>query len=137
MTALNLLEKSVKPGQTETIIEYSSGSTVISMSLVARVYYGLPDVRAYLSNKTSETKLRLMQFFGLDITLFGGPSQPEPEDERGGIKAAERMAKESDGVVNPNQYENDNVRPLLKQQEQMLTILNRTGNRIFAGPVLK
>lgn len=105
---MNLLEKSVKPGQTKTVIEYSSGSTVISMSLVARVYYGLPDVRAYLSNKTSTAKLRLMQFFGLDITLFGGPSQPEPEDERGGIKAAERMAKQSDSVVNPNQYENDN-----------------------------
>ncbi|SPO01905.1 probable cysteine synthase B [Cephalotrichum gorgonifer] len=108
MPALNLLQHSVKPGQTQTIIEYSSGSTVISMSLVARVFYGLPDVRAYLSNKTSLAKLRLMQFFGLDITLFGGPSQPEPDDERGGIRAAERMAKESDSVINPNQYENDN-----------------------------
>ncbi|KAI6778493.1 putative siderophore biosynthesis protein-like protein [Emericellopsis cladophorae] len=78
------------------------------MSLVARVFYGLPDVRAFLSNKTSSAKLRLMQFFGLDITLFGGPSQPEPDDERGGIKAAERMAKQSDKVINPNQYENDN-----------------------------
>lgn len=96
------------------------------MSLVARVFYGLPDVRAYLSNKTSAAKLRLMQFFGLDMyvgtppyhlnrtdtvdrTLFGGPSQPEPEDERGGIRAADRMARESDAVINPNQYENDNV----------------------------
>lgn len=91
------------------------------MSLVARVYYGLPDVRAYLSNKTSETKLRLMQFFGLDITLFGGPSQPEPEDERGGIKAAERMAKDSDAVINPNQYENDNVRPYSLKNQLMYT----------------
>lgn len=64
---MNLLEKSVKPGTAETIVEYSSGSTVISMSLVARVFYGLPDVRAYLSNKTSLAKLRLMQFFGLDM----------------------------------------------------------------------
>lgn len=67
---MNLLEKSVKPGTTETIIEYSSGSTVISMSLVARVFYGLPDVRAYLSNKTSLAKLRLMQFFGLDMYVL-------------------------------------------------------------------
>ena len=67
--ALNLLESGVKPGKTETIIEYSSGSTVISMSMVARVFHGLSDVRAYLSNKTSPAKLRLMQFFGLDMCV--------------------------------------------------------------------
>ncbi|KAI2620945.1 tryptophan synthase beta subunit-like PLP-dependent enzyme [Hypomontagnella submonticulosa] len=107
MPALNLLEKSVVPGKTNTIIEYSSGSTVISMSLVSRVYHGISDVRAFLSNKTSTAKLRLMQFFGLDITLFGGPSQPEPTDERGGIRAAERLAEEKESIINPNQYEND------------------------------
>jgi hypothetical protein len=35
---------------------------------------------------TSEARLRLMQFFGLDLTLFGGPSQPLPYDGRGGIQ---------------------------------------------------
>lgn len=65
--ALNLLEKSVTPGKTNTIIEYSSGSTVISMSLIARVFHGVSDVRAFLSNKTSVAKLRLMQFFGLGM----------------------------------------------------------------------
>lgn len=106
--ALNLLGSDVVPGKTRTIIEYSSGSTVISMSMIARVYHGIDDVRAYLSNKTSDAKLKLMQFFGLDITLFGGPSQPEPLDERGGIQNARRMAAESDEIINPNQYENDN-----------------------------
>ncbi|KAI8957049.1 tryptophan synthase beta subunit-like PLP-dependent enzyme [Daldinia sp. FL1419] len=107
MPALNLLEKSVVPGKTKTIIEYSSGSTVISMSLISRVFHDVPDVRAFLSNKTSAAKLRLMQFFGLDITLFGGPSQPEPTDGRGGIRAAERMAEDDESIINPNQYEND------------------------------
>ncbi|KAI0470886.1 tryptophan synthase beta subunit-like PLP-dependent enzyme [Xylariaceae sp. FL0804] len=107
MPALNLLEKSVVPGKTKTIVEYSSGSTVISMSLVSRVFYGISDVRAFLSNKTSDAKLKLMQFFGLGITLFGGPSQPEPADHRGGIRVARAWAEESDDVINPNQYEND------------------------------
>ncbi|EEH23453.1 hypothetical protein PABG_05664 [Paracoccidioides brasiliensis Pb03] len=106
--ALNMLESNVVPGKTSTIIEYSSGSTVISMSLIARIFHNISDVRAYLSNKTSNTKLKLMQFFGLDITLFGGPSQPEPLDERGGIQNAKKMAMASDDVVNPNQYENQN-----------------------------
>lgn len=106
--AMNMLETSVVPGETERIIEYSSGSTVISMSMVARVMHGVNDTRAFLSNKTSDAKLKLMQFFGLDITLFGGPSQPEPLDERGGIQSARRQAMESDKIVNPNQYENSN-----------------------------
>jgi cysteine synthase len=67
MPALNLLENSVDKAKTRTVIEYSSGSTVISMSLIARVFHNLTDVRAYLSNKTSPAKLRLMQFFGLDM----------------------------------------------------------------------
>ncbi|KAF9888878.1 hypothetical protein FE257_008248 [Aspergillus nanangensis] len=104
MPAMNMLESAVTP-QTKTIIEYSSGSTVISMSMIARVMHGINDTRAFLSNKTSSAKLRLMQFFGLNITLFGGPSQPEPYDERGGIQSARRMA--SSTILNPNQYEND------------------------------
>ncbi|UNI14203.1 hypothetical protein JDV02_000857 [Purpureocillium takamizusanense] len=108
MPALNLLSNSIVPGKTETVVEYSSGSTVLSMSLIARALYGLPDVRAFLSNKTSLAKIRLMQLFGINITLFGGPSQPEPLDERGGIRAAQRMALESDTVINPDQYGNDN-----------------------------
>ncbi|OJJ33221.1 hypothetical protein ASPWEDRAFT_43297 [Aspergillus wentii DTO 134E9] len=107
MPAMNMLEKSVVPDKTKTIIEYSSGSTVISMAMIARAIHGIEDTRAYLSNKTSEAKLRLMQFFGLDISLFGGPSQPEPFDERGGIQNARRMAMQSDDILNPNQYEND------------------------------
>ncbi|KAI1066610.1 hypothetical protein LB507_011079 [Fusarium sp. FIESC RH6] len=108
MPALNLLNNCVVPGKTKAVVEYSSGSTVLSMSLISRAIHGVDDVRAFLSNKTSATKLQLMQFFGIDITLFGGPSQPEPLDERGGIRAAQRLAQESDEtIINPNQYEND------------------------------
>lgn len=103
-----MLQTSVKPDTTKTIVEYSSGSTVISMSLIARALYGITDTRAFLSNKTSWAKLQLMRFFGLNITLFGGPSQPEPMDPRGGIFRAEKMSAESgEEVVNPNQYAND------------------------------
>ncbi|KAF7543728.1 hypothetical protein G7Z17_g10506 [Cylindrodendrum hubeiense] len=107
MPAMNLLEKGVQPGTTKTVVESSSGSTVISMAMVARAFHGIDDVHAFLSNKTSETKLRLMQFFGLDVTLIGGPAQPTPIDERGGIRAAARKAAESDSVCSPNQYIND------------------------------
>ena len=42
-------------------------------------------------------------------SLFGGPAQPTPIDERGGIRAASRKAKESASVCSPNQYQNDDV----------------------------
>lgn len=102
-----MLESRVAPKKTDTIIEYSSGSTVISISMIARVMHGVRHTQAFLSNKTSDAKLKLMQFFGLDVTLFGGPSQPEPLDERGGIQNARRKAQTSENIVNPNQYEND------------------------------
>ena len=65
--AMNLLDNSIVPGKTKTVVEYSSGSTVLSMSLIARALYGMPDVRAFLSNKTSLAKIRLMQLFGIDM----------------------------------------------------------------------
>ena len=61
-----MLSESVT-SETKTIIEYSSGSTVLSMSILARIFHGVNDTRAFLSNKTSEAKLQLMQFFGLDM----------------------------------------------------------------------
>lgn len=93
--------------KTKTVIEYSSGSTVISMGIVARILHGIDDTKAYISNKTSESKLKMLQFFGLDLYLFGGPSQPEPTDDRGGIQRARRDAQTCEKTTNPNQYEND------------------------------
>ena len=65
---MNLLDESMT-GKTKTVVEYSSGSTVISMSLMARIFHGTNDTRAFLSNKTSNTKIKLMQFFGLDLSV--------------------------------------------------------------------
>lgn len=70
LVALNLLQNSIVPDKTKTVVEYSSGSTVLSMSLIARAFYGLPDVRAFLSNKTSVAKIRLMQLFGINMYVM-------------------------------------------------------------------
>jgi cysteine synthase len=67
MPALNMLAQDVQPEKTTTVVEYSSGSTVISLALASRIVHGIQDVRAFLSNKTSASKLKLMQFFGLDM----------------------------------------------------------------------
>jgi cysteine synthase len=67
MPALNMLARDVQPEQSKTVVECSSGSTVISLALASRINHGIQDIRAFLSNKTSAPKLRLMRFFGLDI----------------------------------------------------------------------
>lgn len=67
ISALNMLAQEVDPAKSKTVVEYSSGSTVISLALASRINHGIQDVRAFLSNKTSPAKLRLMQFFGLDV----------------------------------------------------------------------
>ncbi|KIM99625.1 hypothetical protein OIDMADRAFT_181057 [Oidiodendron maius Zn] len=108
LPALNMLQGgNITPGKTSTIVEYSSGSTVVSMSMMARILYGIKDTRAFLSNKTSHAKLQMMRYFGLNISIFGGPSQPQPTDHRGGIYGAHRLAQERDDTYNPNQYVND------------------------------
>ena len=53
--------------ETKTFIESSSGSTVISMAIIARVLHANGDTRALISNKTSEAKLKMMRFFGLNM----------------------------------------------------------------------
>ncbi|KAF7327303.1 Cysteine synthase [Mycena kentingensis (nom. inval.)] len=106
--ALNMILRGQEQGQitpdTHTLVEYSSGSTVISMGLLAPIY-GIRNVHAYISNKTTTTKLNLLRFFGLDLTLFGGHSQPEPQDPNGGIRMANEVGAQ-DGFFNPNQHSN-------------------------------
>ncbi|GJE91546.1 cysteine synthase B [Phanerochaete sordida] len=108
LPALNMLLRGCESGaidaRTERIVEYSSGNTVISLGILSRVL-GLAPVTAYISNKTSAVKLQLLRFFGLEVSLFGGPAQVEPADVNGGIHAAIEDGK-APGVFNPGQYHN-------------------------------
>jgi hypothetical protein len=83
MVAMNLLSNCMDPKKTKTVVEYSSGSTVISMSVIgslalcrlsdidcpARIFHGIDGSRAYFSNKAGDVKLKLMQFFGLNMYI--------------------------------------------------------------------
>ncbi|KAJ7116709.1 tryptophan synthase beta subunit-like PLP-dependent enzyme [Mycena epipterygia] len=108
LPALNMILRGKEKGKitesTHTLVEYSSGSTVISMGILAHIY-GIQNTKAYLSNKTSPTKLELLRFFGLDLTLFGGHGQPEPLDPNGGIFTATQDGVQ-EGYYNPDQYSN-------------------------------
>ncbi|KAF7289342.1 Cysteine synthase [Mycena indigotica] len=136
--ALNFILRGQEKGKitsdTHTLVEYSSGSTVISLGILAHIY-GIPNVHAYLSNKTSQTKLELLRFFGLDLTLFGGHGQPEPLDPNGGIFTA-NIDGAQDGFYNPDQYSNPEACPDLCSSMQVNVALmqNYESHMRWTGP---
>ncbi|KAG8924723.1 hypothetical protein FRC02_010219 [Tulasnella sp. 418] len=70
LPALNMLLHAKETGKlnpnTKEIIEYSSGNTVISLAILGHIM-GIPNVRAMISNKTTDEKIKLLRFFGLDL----------------------------------------------------------------------
>ena len=66
LPALNMLlhEPSVEKS---SIVEASSGSTVLSLAMLSRILYGNEDVTAYVTNKKHVEQLRLLRFFGLKV----------------------------------------------------------------------
>ena len=105
LPALNMLQEGGSSAL-KTIVEPSSGSTVTSLAIISRVLHNNTDVHAYVSNKTEHPRLRLLQFFGLKVSLYGGPAQPEISDPRGQIQKLKKMAEDNDNLWNPGQYEN-------------------------------
>ncbi|CAI6095984.1 unnamed protein product [Clonostachys chloroleuca] len=122
--SLNMLLEAGSKAEGKAIVECSSGSTVISVAMCARVLHGNDNVHAFVSNKTERSRLRTLQFFGLkpQVTsplalrglwltaaskyLYGGPGQPEVLDPRGEIQRLKHWSQKSDGTWNPSQYEN-------------------------------
>ncbi|KAG8695032.1 hypothetical protein FRC08_008110 [Ceratobasidium sp. 394] len=90
---------------TRKIVEYSSGNTVISLGIISKIL-GIGSTCAYISNKTSQAKINLLRFFGLELTLFGGPAQVEPADVNGGIFAALKDGHDRPDYYCPGQYSN-------------------------------
>ncbi|KAG8718189.1 hypothetical protein FRC09_013042 [Ceratobasidium sp. 395] len=109
LPALNMLlrgrEEQSITSDTRKIVEYSSGNTVVSLGIISKIL-GIGTTCAYISNKTSQTKINLLRFFGLELTLFGGPAQVEPADVDGGIYAALKHGRERPDHYCPGQYSN-------------------------------
>jgi len=55
-----------EPGaKDKTIVEASSGSTALSLGIIARALWGHEDVRAYVTNKKHPESLKLLRFMGV------------------------------------------------------------------------
>lgn len=69
--------------------------------MIARM--GIESTIANLSNKTSDAKIDLLRFFGLELYFSGGASQPLSNDAYGGIYHAANRGKQ-EYSFNPDQY---------------------------------
>ena len=90
----------LRPGG--TIVEPTSGNTGIGLAMVAaqrgyRCIFVMPD-------KMSREKIALLRAFGAEIVVC--PTEVEPEDPRSYYSVSHRMAEETPGAFNPNQYAN-------------------------------
>ncbi|KAF4850439.1 Cysteine synthase B [Colletotrichum siamense] len=90
------------------IVEASSGSTVLSFGIIARVLWGNEDVDAYVTNKKPPESLNLLRFFGIRPCLYGGLAQQEPTDPTGIMCRLRRRAAQDEDMVYPGQYDNSN-----------------------------
>jgi cystathionine beta-synthase len=90
----------LKPGG--TIIEGTSGNTVMGLALVAAV-------RGYkmvftITDKQSKEKVDLLKALGAEVIVC--PTAVEPEDPRSYYSVAKKLAKEVPNSYYPNQYDN-------------------------------
>ncbi|KAJ1300155.1 hypothetical protein OPQ81_011907 [Rhizoctonia solani] len=129
--------------ETNIIIEYSSGGTVISPGILANIP-GIETVEAYLSNKTFPAKLDLLRLFGLDMCAPHLPfqansliddnrdsahRQPEPLGPNGGVYAAAKDGQGAGGY-NPDQHSKPNMSYFSRSLGQVAGTVARCGSTL-------
>jgi cystathionine beta-synthase len=90
----------LRPGG--TIVEPTSGNTGVGLAMVAaqRGYHCV----FVMPDKMSREKIALLRAFGAEIVVC--PTEVEPEDPRSYYSVSRRLAEETPGAYNPNQYAN-------------------------------
>jgi len=101
LVMLKEAERRGRLGPGSTIVEPTSGNTGMGLALVAivkgyKVICTVPD-------KMSQHKVDLLRAVGVEVKVT--PTTP-PEDPKGYLKLAERIANETPNSYMPNQYEN-------------------------------
>jgi len=89
----------------DTVIENSSGNTVFSLAVIARLM-GIPHTKAVVSHEVSRGKLNILRFLGTELIVNEEPICPDPSDPTSGIYKAKVWAKENNWF-NPGQYDNE------------------------------
>lgn len=105
--AFTMLTEMHRQGRLEnvhTIIENSSGNTVLSLAVIGRLF-GISNTKAFVSYEVLFEKLQMLQLFGVEPLINKEPICPDPKDKTSGIFKAKQWGKRK-GWINPGQYEN-------------------------------
>lgn len=100
-----LLDQKKKGVLPDTLIENSSGNTVFSLAVIARLM-GIPHTKAVVSHEVGRGKLNILRFLGTEVIVNEEPICPDPSDPTSGIYKAKVWSKEN-GWFNPGQYDNE------------------------------
>ncbi len=109
LPAFNMLLEKEASGElvnVSSLIENSSGNTVFSLGILARLF-GIEKTKAIVSHEVSHGKLQLLRFFGVDISVNEEPICPDPSDKESGIYKAREIGQSQNGWWNPGQYDNE------------------------------
>ena len=93
--AFNMLKEMEHKGKLKnihTIIENSSGNTVLSLAVIGRLL-GIPNTKAFVSYEVPFGKLQMLQLFGVEPLVNKEPICPDPADKTSGIYKAKKMGK--------------------------------------------
>ncbi len=107
LPAYNMLMEMSKDGMLDdvkTIIENSSGNTVLSLAVIGRLL-GIKNTQAFVSYEVLREKLQMLQLFGVKPFVNDEPICPDPADKNSGIYKAKKLGEQR-GFINPGQYEN-------------------------------
>jgi cysteine synthase/cystathionine beta-lyase/cystathionine gamma-synthase len=105
--AFSMLQKAAERGELQdvsSIIESSSGNTVLSLSVMAKLF-GIDDTYAIVDHSIAPSLERMLRLFGIQILKHPGPghelySQVQPRSDR-----AKKLGEQA-GWLNPGQYAN-------------------------------
>ena len=90
---------------TNNIIENSSGNTVFSIAVAARLF-GIENTQSFVPDEISWHKLLMLLFFGVSPIVNQEPRKPDSTDPASGIYKAKKLGLK-EGWLNPGQYDNE------------------------------
>lgn len=126
----NMLNEAYERGTLKdihSIIENSSGNTVLSLSVVANLL-GIKNTKAFVSHEITEGKLKLLQLFGVVPIVNEEPICPDPTDKTSGVYKSKVLGSRP-GWFNAGQYDNSD-NPSAHEAWTGKQIWEQTGGRI-------
>jgi cysteine synthase/rhodanese-related sulfurtransferase len=99
-----LLNEKNRGSLPDTMIENSSGNTILSLAVIGRLM-GVAHTKSICSHHVSKGKLNILRFLGTEVIINEEPICPDPSDPTSGIYKAKVWSKQNNWF-NPGQYDN-------------------------------